>query len=133
MSKLSQRIVAMATCILRKPPEQTSPSGHAVAMMLAHAAWNHAVQGGPDFNVEFIRRWIRPEAERNPGCLQELKSPDLLALLHEMVSMKRTRYPRDRRVVLACEFTPQRTLRVNSMVRAEDLAHHDQEHEQAQG
>lgn len=132
MSKLSQRIVAMATCILRKPPEQTSPSGHAVAMMLAHAAWNHAVQGGPALDEEHTRRWLRPEVKRAPGCLQELRSPDIMALLHDLVAMKRARYPRDKRVIVTCEFTPQGILRVNSMVREHDRAHHDEEHEPPQ-
>ena len=78
------------------------PSSEAVAaaLLLAHVAWQRA--NGDDFpDTAYGAALIEMERER-PTLWHELKSPDAATLVADLVAYKKSRYPGDRRKVVAC-------------------------------
>jgi hypothetical protein len=112
MQKMSKLILALAEQVLAQPPEITSSEGAASALLLAHVAWNRAVDPFGGDQVGYYRKVLRALEAENPKSLRELKSTDCEAMIQELVDLKRALYPADDRIIRLCALTPQQTVRV---------------------
>jgi hypothetical protein len=102
----------LAERLLAQPSEKTSAEGVAAALLLAHVAWNHAVDPLGGDQVGHYRKGLAVFKAHNPKCLRELKSADCKAMIGELVDRKRALYPADDRIIRLCALTPQKTVRV---------------------
>ena len=111
MEKMSKVLLSLAERLLAQPSKKPSREGCAAALLLAHVAWNRALD---PLNYQFInyREGLAAFEEENPKCLQELKSTVCEAMIQEFIDLKRALYPADDRVILLCALTPQQTVRV---------------------
>ena len=112
MEKMSKVLLALAERLLAKPSDQTNSEGFAAALLLAHVAWNRAVDPLGGDQVGHYRKVLAALQAENPKCLQELKSADCEAMIQELVGLKRALYPADDRIIRLCGLTPQQTVRV---------------------
>jgi hypothetical protein len=62
---------------LAQPAEKTSSEGAAAALLLAHVAWNRAVDPLGGDQVGYYRKVLSALVQENPKCLRELKSTDV--------------------------------------------------------
>jgi hypothetical protein len=112
MQKMSKILLGLAERLLAQPAERTSSEGCAAALLLAHVAWNRAVDPlGADQTRHYPKLLAALKAE-NPECLQELKSKDCEAMIEELVKLKLALHPGDDRIIELCALTPQHTVRV---------------------
>jgi hypothetical protein len=112
MQKMSKVLLGLAERLLAKPAEKTSSEGCAAALLLAHVAWNRAVDPLGGDQVGHYRKGLAAFQTENPKCLRELKSADCEAMIQELVDLKRALYPADDRIIRLCALTPQQTVRV---------------------
>ncbi len=112
MRKTSKVLLGLAERLLAQPTETTSREGAAAVLLLAHVAWNRAVDPLGGDQVGHYRRALAVFKAHNPKCLRELKSADCEAMIGELVDLKRVLYPADDRIIRLCALTPQRTVRV---------------------
>ena len=112
MEKMSKILLGLAERLLAKPSEETSSEGCAAALLLAHVAWNRAVDPLGGDQVGQYRKGLAAFKAENPKCLQELKSADCEAMIQELIAVKRALYPTDDRIIRLCALTPQQTVRV---------------------
>ena len=112
MQKMSKLILGLAERVLAQPPEMASREGAAAALLLAHVAWNRAVDPLGGDQVGHYRKILRALEAENPKCLRELKSTDCEALIQELVKIKSTRYPKDDRFIRVCGLTPENNVHV---------------------
>ena len=112
MQKLSKVLLDLAERLLAQPAEKTTGEGAAAALLLAHVAWNRAVDPLGGDQVGQYRKILSAFKAENPNCLQELKSTDCEAMIQELVDLKRALHPADDRIIRLCALTPQQTVRV---------------------
>lgn len=108
--KMSDIMKEMMEQLLRDPKAVPSSEAAHVALFFANVAWNECVGLGAKREA-YCNVWQAIEAEK-PDLWDELKSRDIDAMIDELVEYKKTRYPDDRRRILACGGTPQGTIRV---------------------
>ena len=109
---MSAIILEMAVRVLGQPSEKTSPEGVAAALLLAHVAWNRAVDPRVGDQIGAYRKVLKRLAESNPNFVRELKSPDIEALIQELAELKLALHPTDDRIIYLCGLTERRTVRV---------------------
>jgi len=112
MEKMSKVLLGLAERLLAKPAEQSSSEGFAAALLLAHVAWNRAVDPLDGDQVGNYRKVLAAFKAENPKYLQELKSADCEAMIQELVDLKKALHPADDRIIRLCALTPQQTVRV---------------------
>jgi hypothetical protein len=112
MQKMSKVLLDLAERLLAQPTEKTSSKGAAAALLLAHVAWNRAVDPLGGDQVGHYRKVLSAMKAENPNCLRELKSTDCESMIQELVDLKRALYPADDRIIRLCALTPQQTVRV---------------------
>jgi hypothetical protein len=112
MQKMSKVLLGLAERLLAQPSERTSSEGCAAALLLAHVAWNRAVDPLGGDQVGHYRKGLSALKAENPKCLQELKSTDWEAMIQEIMDLKLSLYPSDDRIIRLCALTPQQTVRV---------------------
>jgi len=112
MEKMSKVLLGLAERLLAQPAEKTSSEAAAAALLLAHVAWNRAVDPLGGDQVGQYRKGLSALKAENPKCLQELRSADCEAMIQELVGLKRALYPADDRIIRLCALTPQQTVRV---------------------
>jgi hypothetical protein len=112
MQKMSKVLLDLAERLLAQPAEKTSSEGCAAALLLAHVAWNRAVDPLGGDQVGHYRKVLSAMKAVNPNCLRELKSTDCEAMIQELVDVKRALYPANDRIIQLCALTPQQTVRV---------------------
>ena len=112
MRKMSKVLVDLAERLLAQPAEKTSSEGCAAALLLAHVAWNRAVDPLGGDQVGHYRKGLAAFQAENPKCFKELKSTDWEAMIQELVDLKRALYAADDRIIHLCALTPQQTVRV---------------------
>ena len=118
MQKMSKILLDLAERLLAQPAERTSSEGAAAALLLAHVAWNRAVDPLGGDQIGQYREGLAALKAENPKCLQELKHNDCEAMIEELVRLKRALYPADDRIIRLCALTPQHTVRVEWHHRA---------------
>jgi hypothetical protein len=109
---MSEVLRGLAERLLAQPSEKTSAEGVAAALLLAHVAWNRAVDPLAADQVGHYRKGLAVLRAENPKYLRELKSTDAEAMIRELVAFKRALYPADDRIITLCALTPQHTVRV---------------------
>ena len=112
MQKMSKVILALAEQVLAQPAEKTSSDGAAAALLLAHVAWNRAVDPLGGDQVGYYRKVLGALEAENPKCLRELKSTDCEAIIQDLVKIKATRYPTDDRIIRVCGITAENNVHV---------------------
>jgi hypothetical protein len=118
MQKMSEVILGLAERVLAQPPEKTSSEGAAAALLLAHVAWNRALDPLGGDQVGSYRKVPRVLQRENPKCLRELKSADCEAMIQELTKLKLALYPADDRIICLCGITERSTVRVEWHHRA---------------
>ena len=98
--KLSEILKEMSELLLRQPLRVPSAEAAQVALFFANVAWNESVGLGGD-RAGYRPVWQAIEAE-NPALWDEFKSPDVNAMIDELVRYKTSHFPDDRRRVLTC-------------------------------
>jgi hypothetical protein len=78
---MSEVILGPAEWVLAQPPEKTSSEGATAALLLAHVAWNRAVDPLGGDQVGSYRKVMRVLQRENPKCLRELKNADCEAMI----------------------------------------------------
>jgi hypothetical protein len=112
MQKMSKLILALAEQALAQPTEKSSREAVAAALLLAHVAWNRAVDPLGGDQVGYYRKVLGALEVENPKCLRELKATDCEALIKELVKIKTTRYSGDDRIIRVCGLTPKNNVHV---------------------
>jgi hypothetical protein len=112
MQKMSKLILALAEQVLVQPTEKTSREAVAAALLLAHVAWNRAVDPLGGDQIGYYRKVLGALEAENPKCLRELKATDCEALLQDLVKLKVTRYPKDDRIIRVCGITAENNVHV---------------------
>jgi hypothetical protein len=112
MQKMSQLILVLAQLALTKPTEESSREAVAAALLLAHVAWNRAVDPLGGDQVGYYRKVLGALEAENPTCLRELKSTDCEAIIQDLVKFKGTRYPKDDRIIRVCGITAENNVHV---------------------
>jgi len=112
MQKMSKVILGLAEKVLAQPAEKTSSEGAAAALLLAHVAWNRAVDPLGGDQVGYYRKVLAALKAENPKCLRELKSTDCEAIIQDLVKIKATRYPTDDRIIRVCGITAENNVHV---------------------
>jgi len=105
MQKMSKLILALAEQVLTQPTEKSSREAVAAALLLAHVAWNRAVDPLGGDQVGSYRKILGNLQAVNPRCLRELKGTDCEALVQALTKLKATRYPKDDRIIRLCGLT----------------------------
>ena len=93
MQKMSRLILALAEQVLVQPTEKSSREAVAAALLLAHVAWNRAVDPLGGDQIGYYQKVLGALEAENPKCLRELKTTDCEALIQDLVKIKATRYP----------------------------------------
>ena len=88
MQKMSKLILALAEQVLVQPTEKSSREAVAAALLLAHVAWNRAVDPLGGDQVGYYRKVLGALEAENPKCLRELKATDCEALIQNLVKIK---------------------------------------------
>ena len=112
MQKMSKLVLALAEQVLMQPTEKSSREAVAAALLLAHVAWNRAVDPLGGDQIRYYRKVLRALERENPKCRQELKSMDCEALIQELMHLKLALYPADDRIIRLCGITEHKTVRV---------------------
>jgi hypothetical protein len=112
MQKMSKIILALAERVLAQPTEKTSSEGAAAALLLAHVAWNRAVDPLGGDQVGYYREVLSALEKANPKYLRELKSTDLEGMIQELMNLKQALYPTDDRFIRVCGLTPESNVHV---------------------
>jgi hypothetical protein len=112
MQKLSKVILGLAERVLAQPSEKTSSEGAAAALLLAHVAWNRAVDPLGGDQVGYYRKVLSALEGENPNCRRELKCMDCEAMIQELMRLKLALYPTDDRIILVCGLTPESKVHV---------------------
>ena len=112
MQKMPKLILALAEQVLMQPTEKSSREAVAAALLLAHVAWNRAVDPLGGNQVGYYRKVLRALEAENPKCLRELKATDCEALIQDLVKIKLTRYPTDDRIIRVCGITAENNVHV---------------------
>jgi hypothetical protein len=112
MQKMSKVILGLAERVLAQPTEKTSSEGAAAALLLAHVAWNRAVDPLGGDQIGYYRKVLRVLEQENPKCRRELKIMDCEALIQELMNLKLALYPADDRIIRLCGITERKTVRV---------------------
>jgi len=109
---MSKVLLSLAERLLAQPVEKTSSEGAAAALLLAHVAWNRTVDPLVADHVGHYRKLIAAFKAENPKCLKELTGTNCEAMIQELMTLKRSLYPNDDRIVRLCGFTPWHAVRV---------------------
>jgi hypothetical protein len=112
MQKMSKLILALAEQVLVQPTEKSSREAVAAALLLAHVAWNRAVDPLGGDQVGYYRKVLHELETENPKCLRELKATDCEALIKDLVKLKASRYPIDDRIIRVCGITAENNVHV---------------------
>ncbi len=112
MRKMSKVLVDLAERLLAQPAEETSSEGCAAALLLAHVAWNRAVDPLGGDQIGQYRKGLAAFQAENPKCFKELKSTDWETMIQQLVTLKRALDPGDDRIISLCAMTSQQTVRV---------------------
>jgi hypothetical protein len=102
----------MAEQVLVRQPEKTSREGVAAALLIAQVAWNRAVDPLGGDQIGYYRKILSALKQKNPKCMQDLKSPDYESMIQELMAIKRYSYPADTRIIRLCGLTERNTVRV---------------------
>lgn len=111
MTKLSVTILALAEQALVRPTE-SSREAVAAALLLAHIAWNRAVDPFGGDQAGHYRKGLKALEQENPECLRELKSQDYEALIQELVKLKLSQHSTDDRIIHVCGLTAENNVHV---------------------
>ena len=109
---MSKVILGLAEQVLAQATEKSSREAVAAALLLAHVAWNRAVDPLGGDQVGYYRKVLGALEAENPKCLPELKSTDGEAIIQDLMKLKATRYPTDDRIVRVCGITPENNVHV---------------------
>jgi hypothetical protein len=112
MQSMSKIILGLAEQVLAQPAEKTSSEGAAAALLLAHVAWNRAVDPLGGDQVGHYRKVLHALKRENPKFMRELKSPDCEAMIQELMTLKLTLHSADDRIIRLCGITEHKTVRV---------------------
>ena len=112
MQKMSKLVLALAEQVLVQPTEKSSREAVAAALLLAHVAWNRAVDPLGGDQIGYYQKVLGALEAENPKCLRELKTTDCEALIQDLVKIKATRYPTDDRTIRVCGFTAENNVHV---------------------
>jgi hypothetical protein len=112
MQKMSKLVLALAEQVLVQPTEKSSREAVAAALLLAHVAWNRAVDPLGGDQVGYYREVLGALEAENPKCLQELKATDREALIQDLVKVKAARYSTDDRIIRVCGLTAENNVHV---------------------
>jgi hypothetical protein len=98
--KMSEIMKEMSERLLRNPAADHSSEAAQVALFFANVAWNECV--GLDHGRDgYCKVWETIEAE-NPELWNEFISSDVNAMIDELVTYKKRKYPQDMRRILMC-------------------------------
>ena len=120
MQKMSKVILGLAEKVLAQPSGKTSMEAAAAALLLAHVAWNRAVDPLGGDQLGNYRDVLAAFKAETPNCLQELKSTDCEALIQELTELKLALYPTDDRIIVLCGLTERQTVCVKWRHRGDD-------------
>ena len=109
---MSKVILALAEQALAQPTEKSSREAVAAALVLAHVAWNRAVDPLGGDQIGHYRKVLRALQAENPKCLRELKATDCEAMIQDLVKLKTTCHPKDDRIIRLCGLTAENNVRV---------------------
>jgi hypothetical protein len=109
---MSKLVLALAEQVLVQPTEKSSREAVAAALLLAHVAWNRAVDPLGGDQVGYYREVLGALEAENPKCLQELKATDREALIQDLVKVKAARYSTDDRIIRVCGLTAENNVHV---------------------
>ena len=112
MQKMSKLVLALAEEVLVQPTEKSSREAVAAALLLAHVAWNRAVDPLGGDQVGYYRKVLGALEAENPKCRGELKATDCEALIQDLVEVKAARYPTDNRIIRVCGLTAENNVHV---------------------
>ena len=112
--KLSAIMKQMAELILSGPADRVSDEAAHVALFLASTAWNNVRSAG---SRRLPYRSAIKQMAGNCDIWQDLKSRDPAALIAELEEFAVKTYPGDRREIVTCGTTAQRTIRVEWVER----------------
>jgi hypothetical protein len=112
MQKISKLILDLAEQVLAQPTEESSRESFAAALLLAHVAWNRAVDPLGGDQVGFYRKVLRALEAENPKFMQGLKTNDCESMIQELGKLKAIRYPDDDRIIRVCGLTAQNKVHV---------------------
>ncbi|MCX6922981.1 MAG: hypothetical protein NT154_07200 [Verrucomicrobia bacterium] len=112
MQKMSKLVLALAEQVLVQSTEKSSLEAVAAALLLAHVAWNRAVDPLGGDQVGYYRKVLGALEAENPKCLRELKATDCEALIQDLVKIKAARYPTDDRIIRVCGITAENNVHV---------------------
>ena len=112
MQKMSKVILGLAEQVQAQATEKSSREAIAAALLLAHVAWNRAVDPLGGDQVGYYRKVLGALEAENPKCLRELKSTDCEAIIQDLMKLKATRYPTDDRIIRVCGITPENNVHV---------------------
>ncbi|MGH7968595.1 MAG: hypothetical protein ACREIC_07710, partial [Limisphaerales bacterium] len=73
MQKMSKVLLGLAERLLAQPAEKTSSEGCAAALLLAHVAWNRAVDPLGGDQVGQYRKGLTAFQAENMNCFKALK------------------------------------------------------------
>ena len=106
MKKLSAILIEMTEKILARPARKTSDEGLHAALLLAHVAWNRAVDiseaGTGRGYLDALAKWEK----ENPAMRAELKSCNCEELIERLIAFKEKRYADDNRFIHVCGTVP---------------------------
>jgi len=110
--KLSKLILDLAEEALAQPTDKSSRESVAAALLLAHVAWNRAVDPFGGDQAGHYRKVLRALEAENPKCLRELKNRDCETLIQDLARLKAARYPKDDRIIRVCGLTTENNVHV---------------------
>jgi len=108
--KLSDILIEIAKLGLKNPNSKVSDVIHPL-MFLAHIAWNRDTQSS-DYLGESYQKELNKFPISEQKRKRELVSEDWDEILGKMMEYKKGNFPKDKRIITSCGFTPQSTLRV---------------------
>jgi len=106
VKKLSAIIVELAETVLVRPGHAVCDEAAHAALLLAHVAWNREIrEDGPPTRKQY-ETLLKRFAKSNRAFVKDLRSAAFDALISDLRSYKRQRYPKDDRFITVCGTAP---------------------------
>ena len=109
-TKLSEIITEIAMLGFKDKKYGHSDLMHPL-VFLAHVAWNKDTMS-PDYLEDEYRKHLRKFVFPKKKITRELITDDWERILGRMMEYKREHFPKDRRIITLCAYTPSETFRV---------------------
>jgi hypothetical protein len=106
LKKLSAIIIEMAETVLARPENMACDEAAHAALLLAHVGWNREIIADGPPTREQYETLLKEFAKSNREFVKDLRSDDFDALIAELRSYKRRRYPKDTRFISVCGTMP---------------------------